>query len=174
MWFNIAVIALSLIGAAFCWVWVCIQKTNYDKDKLCNLLYEVYVPYDWSLEEFNAAEKEDRMVSREAHCWRRITFRDPWKIYGPISISLIRGYPFDGEFWQWYKYVYNNEYPYYKNCINHFMANWNQTVSTNPMNVICQSYLGHLSGCLPNHPSAMIDGASEYDEIMKMQEQLGI
>ena len=71
---------VGFIGLMF-WVMACNSRTCYQRKNYINL---------WpSGKLFDAHVKANHNVSYEAHMWRLITFRNPWKIYPAITRNLM-------------------------------------------------------------------------------------
>lgn len=176
---------LNAIFVGFCtltpiiaalWVWYCMHKTHKDIILLNDRTTDYFQPH-WaspeSVRHYDWTWSERKDVSPEAHCWRRLTFHNPWKLYGPITISLVRGYQMDDEFWEWYKLIYKDfMFKTDRDNITRWMAGCKQiTAYPNPMiHYLSVGYGYDINDFKPNSKPAMMEGAAEYDEIMQMQE----
>lgn len=166
----------------FIWAYVCVYRTNND---LTRLRYKKDGYFD-TLRASNADRRvwtgridlqyeEAKDVSPEQHCWRRFTLRNPWRLYGPITISLVKDYPMDETFWEWHKYGYQGYITAHEQSyIIKRMAKENWSRSYNPMSFMFERHWNlDLNDFRPQPKGpVMLEGAAEYDEIMKMQEML--
>lgn len=172
LWTLIALMPIPL------WAYLCVRRTSKDLE----LLYKkcTAVNSDYMTKVYNAYRDEGDRVNPVDHAWYRFTFRNPWRLYGPVCISLVMDFPIDDEFLQWHEHVYCSpkfdHAGHWRIYVRTHMLRWHSNPTINPMMTIMYTGLGlRLEAFCPKiYSDATIAGAEEYDEIMKMQEQLGI
>lgn len=171
-------LVVSSISVISLWASFCVYRTNKEVEKL----HHMALLNNGSLtsDQLSWCWQEEQHSDLLRHVWRRMTFRNPWVTWGPITISIVYDYDMNkGDFWDYYKYVYrqgwigksNKRRKVCKKMVEYGWRHTGPTACSHPMSSImhCQ-YDIRLGDWMPNPQDYLMQGYEEYQEIMNMQE----
>lgn len=181
--FNLGLaLVIDLITALGCWMLYAASRYRNDTNEVRRLAMKnllIAPNTKAATERYETFHREYSKASQWAHLWRRMTFRQPWSLYGPVSISLMYGYQMNEEFWDYYNNVY---------CYRHSgLRDWRKEIcyyisskgwrihhgnSRNPMvTLMIHRYEVVIDDYRPNpNVNDLTQAADEYEEIMLAQD----
>ena len=145
-----------------CWFVICFIRASRDRTKLSDKYY-VHA----------TGQNELHQISTFTHALYLMLLRNPLQLYGPFIQSDLKSVTLDRRWWKVYHNIYLTSIPEQKRRIRKLMfkgLSLEEAVTTTTR--IDVDFLIGEDKPLPDHTFSMLEAASEYEEIISMQEMV--